>query len=54
MRALAIAILYFYPPLSLTPRSPTIVLSPSGKSYGFLTNSKAWAIFIALSNSSIE
>jgi hypothetical protein len=39
--------LYFYPPESLTPLSPTIVFNPSGKSYLLLTNSAALAIAIA-------
>jgi hypothetical protein len=35
IRALAMAILCFYPPESLTPLSPTMVLNPSGKVFLF-------------------
>lgn len=52
IKALAIAILCFYPPDSLTPLSPTIVSKPSGNIYLLETNSYAFANFIALSISS--
>jgi len=42
--AQAIAILYFYPPESLTPLSPTTVSNPFGKLEESLIKSKAFAL----------
>ena len=42
-KALAIAILYFWPPESLTPRSPTTVSNPEGKFYLSWMKSRAFA-----------
>lgn len=48
IRALAIAILCFYPPLNFTPLSPTIVSSPNGNRLPSLIKFKALAIVMAL------